>query len=296
MTKANDAYHADLSAYSRTAIKLFRQSHCLFDLVYNQRALEPPSPKSVQTFVGSAVHDILLEGVLPSECLAVYPDDCFKRSKSTGEIVGLNPKPAAEFRDANPDKIVVKSEVSLRICEIVLSVNRHSLGNVLKHTAGGEFEKALYATDPLTGLPIKCKPDWFADMGDFLLSYDLKVSERPSPPEWRRVARQQCYWLQQVHYSHIMQTLFGKPVDYVFWVIEAKPPYRIAPYKYPQSFIDEAWSTYRLTLDALKRCIDTGDWEDDWTKQINIVETSPYELDGGEELQFGGSSDDVEEN
>lgn len=292
MTLENDEYHADASAISQTQIKLFKKSPREYYESYITRTMTPGHPKRA-TEIGAAVHAILLENTNVEDCIAIYPDECFKKSSVDGSPAGLHPKKAAEFREANPYKSVLKQPDADIVCRICMEVYGHQLGAVLREP-GGHFEEPVYCTDAATGLSLKCKPDWFCDMGSYILCYDLKTTERPEPWEWRRVSRNFAYWLQHVHYSSVLMQKFGKPVQYVFWAIETKPPYRIAPYIYPDSFIDEAYGNYRLVLQQLAACYASGDWTDRWTKQTNIIETTQFDLDSfgmTSEIVDGGDSD-----
>lgn len=278
------SYHQDYSRVSKTMLGHFMKSHYDYYRYYVAREALPPQPNRAMV-IGSAVHKILLERAKPEECLLVYPDECLNKN---GGLIGVN---AAKFRDANPDKFVVKQEDAATIGEAVVAALNHDLGDLIAHP-DAVFELPQQWIDSQTQLPCRMMADFYCDMGDEVLAYDLKTTERIYPSDVRRTFRNLRYWLQDAHYSNGLETILGKPVRFAFWLLEVKEPYRICRWEYKPSDRDNFKPVYQNTMETLARCYREDHWEDDWTEQTNYAEYLPWEAGADEEGEVAYVSED----
>lgn len=264
-------YHLDYSRVSKTMLNHFAKSTKDFERYYVSREAFPPRPKR-QMIIGSAVHKILLERSTPAECCLVYPDNCFKKNGA------INPVPSRKFIAENPDKFVLKQTDLDMVNAACAAAYDHELAAILQ-AEGVVFEQPQYWTDEETGIDCRLMADFFLDMGDYILVYDLKTTEDINPAAVRRTCKMFRYWLQDAHYSSGFEHLFGKPVQFRFWFIEVGGAFRIAPWEYSPTSRDIAKKTYRDLMAQLKRCRMSGDFEDSWTQSVNFLELSPWEVD-----------------
>ena len=250
-------YFDDYSSISRTMLKLFRQSRVEYNLTYNTGELpqwEPTPP----ALLGTVLHAMLLEDVPLDNLVLRYPSDVLNVN---GGLIGPR---ASAFRVDNPGRVHMKDEDYDGIQAGVKSVmSRPEIRDMLAAVSHKEHR----VDAELFGVPCKAKPDIAGDMGDYMACYDLKFMKNIDPDSWRRSSRRLAYWLQDSHYSRVVEAKFGKPVRFRFLAIEIKPPFRVQWYWYePRSREIAADEHKRLLLD-LKHCRETGVWEDGWQSE-----------------------------
>jgi hypothetical protein len=275
-----ETYHSDFKRQSKTMLGHFLKSRSDYAAYYVNHTTRPPAPKR-QMLVGSAVHAILLEHMPVDEVIAVYDDRCFKKDGKS-----LNPVPAADFRDLHADKYVMKqadADLVMRVCASVLS---HELGDVLT-AENVVFETPHSWTCPYSDLECRMMPDFYCDMGDHILAYDLKTTEDIYPSGIKRTSKNFKYWLQDIHYSTGLETLFGKPVKFAFWFVEVPHPHRVARWEYPVAAKETAIGVYERLMNDVASCFKSGDWRDPWESGTNHFEFGPWDVDmPEEELEF----------
>lgn len=125
---------------------------------------------------------------------------------------------------------------------------------------GGVAEQPLYATDPETGVLVKCKPDYYLpNYGGAVI--DLKTTRDASPAKFARDAHNYRYHVQDAFYTDVA-IWAGKPVaDFVFIAIEKEPPYAVAVYAMDSDSRELGRIAYREDLRTYAHCLKTGVWE-----------------------------------
>lgn len=272
--RVND-YHMDYASVSRTMLKLFRQSRVEFNLTYNTRELPPwePTPPAL---LGTVLHAMLLEDVPLDDLVLWYPQDVLN---VRGGLIGSR---ASDFREANPGRVYMKEQDYDGIESAVKSVlSRPDIGAMLNAATHKEnrFDAEVF------GLPCRCKPDIFADMGDYLAVYDLKFSKNVDPDSWRRTSKRLALWLQDAFYSRLLQAKFGKPVQFRFCNIETKAPYRVQWYWYVAASREMAFDEHKRLMFDLKHCYETGVWEDGWASEC-ILEPWDFNSELTDEVEI----------
>ena len=259
-------YHQDYTSVSRTMLKLFRQSRVEYNLTYNTRELPPWEP-TAPALLGTVLHAMLLEAVPLDDLVLRYPADVLNVN---GGLIG---KRAEGFRADHPGRVCMKDEDYDGINAAVKVVMAHpELRDVLD--AVGHKEHRFDAD--LFGVPCKCKPDIAGDLGEFIAAYDLKFMKNVDPDSWRRSSKRLAYWLQDAHYSRVLEAKFGKPVRFRFCCIETKAPYRVQWYWYEPRSREIAFDEHKRLLLALKECRESGDWSDNWESECTI---SPWDIE-----------------
>lgn len=281
-----DSYHKDYRSVSKTMLMKFIASPYEYYRYYVEQDVDPPGPKK-QMLIGSAVHAVLLDKMMFTDVVAVYPEDCFKRNSKTKEIINsLNPVPAAEFREANADRICLKPDECEQVFNVVEAVRNHELGRILSHP-DAKFEQEIYWIDEQTELSCRCCPDFHIDMGDHVVCYDLKVTEQIQPSLFNKVANRFGYWLQEQHYGAGITAQYKKPVTFKFWAVEAGGFLRVVPYEYDTPSRENARTAYESAMERLRRAYGDNQWSDNWTQTTQFLTLSPWDLETQEdELEF----------
>ena len=274
--KMDDAeYHAH-DAVSKTKLNHFAKSIGDYWHYYIAKDLPVPGPSGAMN-IGTAVHAALLEKCDVDQIIATYPDSCLK---SNGAI---NPKPAAQFREDNSDKLVMKDADADRVREVCSAVMTSPLSPLIYHPEA-VFEQPVIWTCERTGLQCRAKPDFYIDMGDEVVAYDLKTTEQVYPQPINRTCKTLRYWLQDAHYSDGLANKFGKPVRFRFWFVETKSPCRVAPWWYDQRSREIASEKHSALMTELAACMKDNDWRERWERNgENLLQLSPWDVDASEE-------------
>lgn len=281
----SNSYHADVSSVSKTMLSFFADSHEDFYHYFVKRDLRPlrDLSRSKEVTVGQCVHEVMLTDKDIDEVIVCYPDDCFK---SNGH---LNPHKANPFFDqhAGTGVMVMRPKDYEKVVDICDAIDDHDLGKVIRETSDAKREVPVYWDDPRTGLKCRCCPDWMVELEDRILCYDLKITSSIYPRPFERISRRLKYWMQDAHYSAGLEAVYGKPVEFKFWAVEALRPHRISPREYSPTSKDISRDAYYQLMEQLKRCYDTNDWRDDWTKSVSFMEVSPWDIDSQDDKLEG---------
>lgn len=272
-------YHSQLSSWSKTMLSHFVDSRVKAYHYYIAKDREPPKP-SKQMLTGTVCHEVILEQKELEDLIAVYDDSCFK---SNGH---LNPKPAREFEAANEGKYCVRAAEAESIYDCLDRVMSSPIGDLVK-VPSAVFETPIFWKDEASGLDCRCCPDIRIDMGGSITCVDLKFSTTPSERDFERSANRFGYYLQDAHYSAGVQQEFGKPVNFVFWVIEPEWPHRIGARYYSQQTRDMASSYRERLLADVADCIASNDWREPWMKEAKVMNVGPWDLEGSEVEEIG---------
>ena len=254
-----DDYHDDFDSVSKTMLTLFCHSRKDYELTYIKRIMKPKQPTSPM-IVGTVLHGVLLEGKKAEDFYQVYPESVLSKNGAAST------KAAKEFAANLPAGVKALKEKEAEGLDYAIKAVRHSLiADVIEQATG--LERAFYAD--LYGLPCRCKPDIYCDMGDRVTVWDLKFCD-PSPGHFNRWAGNFYYDLQDSHYSAILSQHFGKPVDFKFFAFEPEFPYKHNFYWYEPREREIAADFHRTKIAELRKCMATGNWKDNWPNAIRL--------------------------
>jgi exodeoxyribonuclease VIII len=260
----NATYHAH-SAVSKSHLDLVAKS----PLHYWSRYLDPnrvPQEPTAAMAIGSAVHTHVLELDQWDAQYVVAPAGIDRRTK-----VGK-----AEW-DVFQTAIGTRTVISREDADLVMRIGR----SVLSHPAAayllslpGKAETTHMWIDEATGLQCKCRPDWLLDDGSMIV--DLKTTEDASVRGFQKSIAQWRYHIQASFYLDGLQQATGKrPEQFVFIVVEKKPPYACAVYVADQQMIEIGRDTARRDLDKLNVC-KTADYWPGYSDQVEVINLPPW--------------------
>jgi exodeoxyribonuclease VIII len=142
-----------------------------------------------------------------------------------------------------------------RIIAIQNSVYAHPLAREL--LIGGMAEQSYFATDPETGVKVRCRPD-YSNHG---LLIDLKTTTDASAEGFARSAYAYRYYQQAAFYTDVFQWAGGGPVfDFYFIAVEKVAPFAVQVFKASPQFIARGREAYRAALNLYADCLATGIW------------------------------------
>lgn len=270
----NAEYQSMIDRLSASMAKVFLKDKALYDAYYVSKRLDPPDlSDKLPVIVGDCVHQVLLEKKEVIDVVSHYPADCYKSNGS------VNPRPAANFRELmkSEGKHVLKDSDFRRVVEICNSVLSTPLGKLVSRD-DIIFEEPVFWTDGATGIDCRSKPDFMYVDDREVRCYDLKVTESASPSNWPRIAKRLNYWLQTAHYCSGLAQVHDLPVSFIFWVVEANWPYRIAHYEFDSISMERGATAYSRLMDELARRKESNDWTEEWERKANYLLVEPWDL------------------
>jgi exodeoxyribonuclease VIII len=129
------------------------------------------------------------------------------------------------------------------------------LGDLLE---GGQTEVTAVWIDPETGLPCKCRYDYWNREGRFVI--DPKSTVSAARESFARSVNSYRYHVQEAHYADGMSVL-GEPLE-KFWFLaqEHEPPYAVALYKLGPASESRGYELRQRNMQALATALETDRW------------------------------------
>lgn len=258
----NDAYHAG-PGISKSHLDSIAPECGKTSLHYWAKYLDPdrereePTPARV---LGAAIHTAILEPDTLTERVVAGLD--------IGRRSNADKATWADFEAANAGKIILPAESYQDVLAIRNAVHRHPVAGPLLRD--GKAEQSFYATDPETGELIKCRTDFMANSGEFIL--DLKSTENASPAEFARSVANFRYHVQQAWYEDLLDILYGEhPRYWMFLAVEKKPPYAVGIYYLPHEAVRLGGILARRDLNRIVECKQTNYWPDHGTEAQELA-------------------------
>ena len=260
----NADYHRH-SAVSKSHLDQVARS----PLHYWARYLDPnrvePEPTPAM-LVGSAVHTHVLELDQWDARYVTAPEGIDRRTKA-----GKAEWDA--FTTAAGKRTVLAKADAEQVMRMGHAVFAHPAAAMLL-AMPGKAETTWMWTDEATGLQCKCRPDWLTD--DHSLIIDLKTTEDASPAGFRKSIANWRYHVQAAWYlGGLAQATGTCPDQFIFIVVEKKPPHAVAVYAADVEIIVAGTKQARLDLDTLAVCKAANAWPG-YSDQIETISLPPW--------------------
>lgn len=240
----NDAYHADRSAVSSSALKAMLRSPAHY-----QAGLLAPRKETPAMVFGTAFHAALLEPDLFAESYFVFDGD--RRGKAYADALAANPGK----RDLKPDEMA-------NIEGMAAAVGAFSNGVLLDALKIAEREVSIFYEDKDSGVSCKIRPDFLVRSAGI---FDLKTTDDARPQSFLRSAvADYSYDLSAVMYGEGVDALTGKNLPFYIVAVEKVAPYGVWVYEIRRALEDSlyrnGWIKLRKALRLYRQCSETNDW------------------------------------
>jgi len=239
----NKEYHAK-NMVGKSGLDLIARSpaHYWAKYINPDRIWKPDTPSQV---FGTLVHTAILEPEKIASTYAVVPADMNKHTNAW-----------KDFKKEYAHKKIVDADDMQAAMDICASVMKHPQAGALL-SAAGVSEKAIFATDPETGVEVKIKPDRFTDAGIII---DLKTTDDARRDAFAKSVYKYRYHVQDAFYTDVA-TWAGRAVQaFVFIAIEKEPPYAVSVWWLDAEAREKGRAAYRADLDVYAQCLKEGAW------------------------------------
>lgn len=264
----SENYHRH-PAIGSSMLETFRNSRREFYGRFVSKEIPPKEPTDAMK-LGTLVHLALLEPDKFAETVVTMPNLYLGEEWNWRKPAHREARDAMQSRFAAEGKSCVELVDYETIQAMVAAIHANKYAHKLV-TATGLPEYSIFWTDEETGLELKCRVDWWATN-----PLDIKTTNDPSPEGFARTATQLGYFRKAAHYATGIESLTGKKAQVVMLAVENKLPHRVANYDLNDNDQDGrslGRRQWRENLNALARCIESGDWLEPWEK--SVIELRP---------------------
>lgn len=164
--------------------------------------------------LGSAIHCAMLEPERFSSDFAVSQK--FDRRTKEGKAM------AEAFELANAGKTILDEDQMTVVEGAISSLRGHDLASGM--LTGGEAEYSYYTNDPVTGIGLKCRPDYF-NKGALI---DLKTCQDASNDGFVKACVNFGYHIQAAFYLDVFNLANGTDLkEFYFVAVETSKPFAV---------------------------------------------------------------------
>jgi len=214
---------------------------------------------------GNLVHTMVLEPEKLTERYCVQPDfgDCRKKDNRIRRDAWLDDN--GDLKAFDRDEMDQAEAMCRKVWE-------HPRAKELL-SACKSYEKEIYWTDDVTGVPCKAKLDGMAD--DFLL--DLKTAAAgmsgqggASKKTMGKVIADRCYFISGAFYRLAAEQLDGVERQVFNIFVEKEEPYNVSVCRIALPYLAYGLGISREFLGVYQKAIVTDDWPDYGTDIVDI--------------------------
>lgn len=121
----------------------------------------------------------------------------------------------------------------------------------------GNAEASMFATDPDTGLRLRCRFDYWGAR----VAVDLKTTAgRADVDGFAKSAASYKYHVQEAHYRHTAHLVTGEEKPMLFVVVEKTAPHLVGVHQLDRVFTDMGDVQARVARETYARCLETNEW------------------------------------
>jgi exodeoxyribonuclease VIII len=232
---SNDDYHRS-DGISKSGLDLILRSPAHYRFAEKREATRAME-------IGTALHCAILE---PERFASEYMllRNCTDRR-------------ASEYKEAvkvwGAERVLTGAEAA-RVAGMQESVRNNPHLSMLAEP--GRCELSVFATDPETGIVVRCRFDKLTDDG---LAIDLKKTQ--DIRDFAKSVANYGYHMQAAFYSDVWEWATGGPLaGFVFAAVEEQMPHASAPITLDAEALDIGRMLYRRALNEYAECLNTGEW------------------------------------
>jgi hypothetical protein len=120
----------------------------------------------------------------------------------------------------------------------------------------GQYELSVFATDPETGVLVKCRFDKLLDSG---VALDLKKTQ--DIRDFSKSVANYSYHMQAAFYMDVYRWATGDTLrGFVFAAVEESMPHASAPFVLDEEALDIGRMLYRKALNQYAECLESEEW------------------------------------
>lgn len=267
-------YHADKSAVNSSSLKKMIKSPLAFHESFYGEKKEPTEAMKY----GTMAHMAILQGEEFTKRYVVMPE--FESKTADGKP--SDSKNTKYYKDQveswrsslSEDSILVTQDELAKLLGMVNSIKNHK--EAMAILSEGKPELAGYWRDSDTGILCRMQADFVSfNLGALV---DVKTTSDCSESMFKKTIENYEYAFQLIMYAEGIKHITGKKPEYMVWIaIENIAPYEVRVYQMSPQYEEIGRYQYRLAMNKLKQCIDSGAFESG-QKEIEVIEPNRWYL------------------
>ncbi len=164
------------------------------------------------------------------------------------------------FDAANAGRIMLKQDdydLKMRVAD---NVRSHPALRGYFDAPGGVAEASVFATDPETGLAVKCRPDYSVTIGPHRVVLDPKSTDDARASVFCKSAYNYGYFQQAAFYTDV-HAWNETPIDlFLLIAFEKEEPFGLKVYEVSDDDMEFGRQQYRKGLSIAAECVKNDDW------------------------------------
>ncbi len=277
-----DDYH-ELTEFSNTDLKLIGRSPAH----YYAARLDPEREEQKDTpakIAGRILHCAILEPEQFNRRFVVVPEEA-PNKPSSRQRNAKNPSEDSirailwwdEFNLQYGDKTIIKHDDQVKYQAIAKSIRSHP--ELAGFMDGALVEQTFIATDPETGVKVRCRVDLLTKIHGANVVVDLKSCEDARRGPFERACYTYGYFHQDAFYRDVIEwSGWGKIGLFAFAAFEKEPPYALKLYYSTDDALTRAKAKYRRSLNIAAECLERGVWPS-YDTDIEALDYPPWAKD-----------------
>lgn len=226
--------------------------------------------------MGRYIHALVFEPDTIERDYAVFPGEGTRASKEY-----------KAFAAEHPGVTIFKANEVATMEKTAAAVRTHPLVRPYLDM-GGSYEYTLTWTDGSTGMPCKCRLDWFIPERRTLI--DLKTAASVEMRRWVSSLMRLGYPQQIAHYSNGIRAVYGwEPEHVIIVAVEKTPPFEVLVMPIGEEMRTIAANKVAEMMRRLKTCVDSNEWPGRYTEPMPL----DRETSGVPTWIFGGDDDTI---
>ena len=197
--------------------------------------------------IGTAIHAAILEPVRFAEEYVIV--DCNARTHKDYK------QAVKDCKHPNASELTLTKPESENVLGMQESI--HSNAEAMQFlSAPGKAELSMFATDPETGVQIRCRFDWLTDDG-----YSVDVKKTQDLRKFGKSVHQYRYHVQDAMYRHVYKLATGDDLkEFLFLAVEEQSPHSNHIFLLDEEAVEIGEFYYRKNLIEYAECINSGKW------------------------------------
>lgn len=222
---------------------------------------------STDTFdLGHAVHSLVLGAgaSIVDVGFDTYVPKAAKEARDKAYADGLIPLKSSEYRKAQD------------MAEAVFEYPRAA-----RLFASGKPEVSLYHRDPATGVMLRARPDYIADVDGRTVLVDLKTTTDSSPRGFAKSVDSFGYWQQAAWYLDVAIAVGVATPDtqFQFVAVDKAPPHLVTVHELDPEYVEIGRQRNRLAIDIFHQCQQSGEWPGH-PDEVNVITAPAWRTKG----------------
>ena len=224
--------------------------------------------------LGTAIHMAVLQ-----------PDDFDKTYAAAGKFdrrTKVGKEAAEKWATENVGKIGLENDDFDRILRVHSIMTTDPL--ISQFISGGVAEASWFATDPITGVQVKGRTDYWHPEKRVIV--DIKTCDNAHESIFPMDARKYFYHVQMAFYSDLIEWRTGEKVEgCILLAVEKDGEADVIPYVLAGREMDVGRALYRRWLNMFAECVQDDKWPG-YERKLTPIRFPDWYLDTQTEMEF----------